>query len=230
MHHTYSENVIVEHGGWEAVNRRKKDALNWRTVSQEPFTTNALELKALGNKFFSAKDYVRACDAYDQAIESDDVDTHVLILLRSNRAAAFLQLNLFRQAKQDAQRAIEEGAKGKILSKARFRLAQALDGLGHHREALEVLALLKKGQAASMLARVRLRNDQSRSSKWYADQSNQASMRLSGAALDHYADYVGPIEVKTTSDGRGRGLFLTQSVKKTTLVLEYWCNGVQVDH
>ena len=218
MHHKCPENVIVERGGWDAVNRRKREALNWQKVSKG-HTPNASELKTLGNKFFLAKDYVRACDAYGQAIEAGDVDAHVRIVLHSNRAAAFLQRNLFRRAKHDAQRAIDEGAKGKILSKTRFRLAQALDGLGHHRAALEVLALLKKRKAASMVARVRLRYDQSRSSSWYADQNNQVSMRLSGEALDHYADYVGPIEVKSTSDGRGRGLFLTQPVKKSMLLL-----------
>eukprot|EP01035_Chromulina_nebulosa_P034542 gene34543-46354_t len=104
--------------------------------------------KNKGNEFYHAKNYKSAIEAYSKALEDLDAgnsaavqavavapSTYVSLLL--NRAAALLMLLQYREALVDCDRAISLDGNGN--SKALFRKATALKGLGRLDEAIAAL-------------------------------------------------------------------------------------------
>ena len=111
-------------------------------------TANAEDLKARGNKAFSAKDYANAIDLFTQAIALDGKN-HVLY---SNRSAAFCAQKSYQEALDDAQKAVDLKPD---WSKGYGRKGAALYGLNRLSEAQQAYneglavepenATLKKG-------------------------------------------------------------------------------------
>ncbi|KAL9096265.1 MAG: hypothetical protein Q9163_006457, partial [Psora crenata] len=88
--------------------------------------------KALGNKYFKAKDYMRAAAEYTKALTVEPESVTYL----SNRAAAYMSANRYRAALEDSQRAASiEAQNVKVLN----RLARIYTSMGRPTEALEVL-------------------------------------------------------------------------------------------
>ncbi|CEG37740.1 Myosin assembly protein/sexual cycle protein and related proteins [Plasmopara halstedii] len=128
-------------------------------------TTKMEALRAEGNAFFSAKDYENAVIKYTEGLSSapsssnlssdviKDVDTQ-RVLLWSNRAACFLQLEDFAAAEKDCTLALTIEPDN---SKARYRRAQAYMGLGNLTKAFKdvhlVLQQAPTNKAAATLAR-----------------------------------------------------------------------------
>ena len=106
----------------------------------------ALKRKNKGNEFYHAKNYKSAIESYSKALEDLDAgnsaiavavvsSTYISLLL--NRAAALLMLLQYREALTDCDRAISMDGNGN--SKALFRKATALKGLGRLDEAIAAL-------------------------------------------------------------------------------------------
>lgn len=91
--------------------------------------------KGKGNEFYKGKNYQSAINSYTKAIELDSTNAALL----TNRAAAALMLLQYKEAIQDCDAALvlENGN-----SKAFFRKATALKGLG---QLTEAIATLNKG-------------------------------------------------------------------------------------
>lgn len=88
--------------------------------------------KAKGNEFYKAAKYQEAVAAYSKAIDLDKTNAALL----TNRAAAYLMLLSYKEAKEDCDAAI---ALDDTNSKAYFRKATALKGLGRIDEAITAL-------------------------------------------------------------------------------------------
>jgi tetratricopeptide (TPR) repeat protein len=88
-----------------------------------------------GNDFYKAKNYSAAIASYTKAIELDTTSAALL----TNRAAASLMLLQYKEAIQDCDAALAIESDN---SKAYFRKATALKGLGKLNEAI---AALNKG-------------------------------------------------------------------------------------
>ncbi len=86
----------------------------------------------MGNNYYKAKNYKQAVDSYTKAIDLDPTNA----LLFTNRAAAALMLSQFKEAIHDCDQAI---TLDQTCSKAYFRKATALKGLGKVDLALEAL-------------------------------------------------------------------------------------------
>ncbi|KAL6451221.1 LOW QUALITY PROTEIN: STI1 Heat shock protein STI1 [Candida maltosa Xu316] len=66
--------------------------------------TTADEYKAEGNKYFAAKEFEKAIDAFTKAIEASPEPNHVLY---SNRSASYASLKNFTQAYEDAEQTVK---------------------------------------------------------------------------------------------------------------------------
>ncbi|XP_077527148.1 STIP1 homology and U-box containing protein 1 [Haemaphysalis longicornis] len=100
----------------------------------------AIELKDLGNKFFSARKYEDAISCYSKAIiKSPSTATYF-----TNRALCYLKLQQWELACQDCRRALELDSSS---VKGHFFLGQALQEMEYYDEAVKYL------QRASDLAR-----------------------------------------------------------------------------
>jgi tetratricopeptide (TPR) repeat protein len=98
--------------------------------------------KVKGNDFYKAKNYSAAIASYTKAIELDTTSAALL----TNRAAASLMLLQYKEAIQDCDAALVIENDN---SKAYFRKATALKGLGKLNEAI---AALNKGIITPFLA------------------------------------------------------------------------------
>ncbi|ODV64106.1 Hsp90 cochaperone STI1 [Ascoidea rubescens DSM 1968] len=91
--------------------------------------SSADELKALGNKAFSAKKFDEAIDYFTQAIAASSTPNHVLF---SNRSACFTSLHKYDKALEDAEKCVEIN---KTWAKGYNRIAAAHFGLDNLDEA-----------------------------------------------------------------------------------------------
>ncbi|KAL8758750.1 MAG: hypothetical protein Q9184_003842 [Pyrenodesmia sp. 2 TL-2023] len=98
--------------------------------------------KALGNKYFNSKDYVRAIAEYTKALAVEPQSVTYL----SNRAAAFMSANRFEEALADSKLAQElEPQNVKVL----HRLSRIYVSLGRPSEAVDVLNQIAAFQAVT---------------------------------------------------------------------------------
>jgi peptidyl-prolyl isomerase D len=106
-------------------------------------------VRQLGNAQFKAGDWSSAIGKYDKALrylEEDhpsEAETEQLsaacVPVVSNRAACYLKLEQWANARDDCQHVIEGRGGAKVASKVHYRLAQAFVGLGDTDEAAAVL-------------------------------------------------------------------------------------------
>lgn len=100
---------------------------------------SADEYKAQGNKFFAAKDFPNAIEAFTKAIEASETPNHVLF---SNRSAAYASLKNFSSALTDANECVkinDSWAKGySRVAAAEFGLGNLEDAKKGYSKALEL--------------------------------------------------------------------------------------------
>jgi DnaJ family protein C protein 7 len=96
---------------------------------KEP-AVDAEACKAAGNKFFKMRDYNKAIAEYTKAIDADPKNATYL----SNRSAAYMSANRYREALEDCKLADELDAGN---AKVQLRLARIYTGLGRPTEALD---------------------------------------------------------------------------------------------
>ncbi|TDH70322.1 hypothetical protein CCR75_002237 [Bremia lactucae] len=125
--------------------------------------TTMESLRAEGNQYFSAKEYQSALEKYTEALSAapsgqtrESLKNVVAqrVLLHSNRAACYLQLENFVAAEKDCTLALADAPDN---SKARYRRAQAFMGMGRMTQAFRdvqfVLQHVPTNKAAAALAR-----------------------------------------------------------------------------
>ncbi|KFY88611.1 hypothetical protein V500_06244 [Pseudogymnoascus sp. VKM F-4518 (FW-2643)] len=153
-------------------------------------------------------------DALAQPTSADEADT-----IKRNRSLAFLRTKQFDVALSDIGFPnFGENAPEKAI----FRAGEALYNLRRFDECCEVLAILCRLYPLNALARASSGRAQSRLREQKTGEFNfkllQAeAKKLRPPHLDH-ATYIGPIEVRQTTS-KGRGLFVTKSVKAGDLLL-----------
>jgi stress-induced-phosphoprotein 1 len=100
-------------------------------------TSNAEELKALGNKEFAAGNFASAIKYFTEAIQVDPSNA----VLYSNRSGAHSSTKNYQPALEDAERAVELRSE---WGKAWSRKATALQGLGRWEEAFKAWAKVRE--------------------------------------------------------------------------------------
>ena len=104
-------------------------------------SSDAESYKAAGNKFFKAGDFQKAITEYGRAIATNPTNSTYL----SNRSAAYMGLNRYKEALEDAKQADQlEPGSSKIL----LRLARIYTALGRPSEALSTYSQIRPQVAA----------------------------------------------------------------------------------
>lgn len=140
-------------------------------------------------------------------------------VLRRNRALAFLKTKQFDAALADTN---FPDFGSQPSEKAMFRAAEALYGLRRFEEARQVLETLTDSfpgntRAKDVLEHARKRCAEQSSGQYNFRRLQSGAQRCRPPQLDH-ATYIGPIEVREVAN-KGRGLFVTQSVRVGDLLL-----------
>lgn len=90
----------------------------------------ALNEKNQGNEFYKSKNFVKALEHYDKAIELDPTD----ITFLNNKAAVFFEQGSFEECIKQCEKSVEIGRENradfKIIAKAYARMASAYHKLG----------------------------------------------------------------------------------------------------
>ncbi|RUS20899.1 hypothetical protein BC937DRAFT_94090 [Endogone sp. FLAS-F59071] len=175
----------------------------------EPCIKSADDLKRKGNEQFTRKDYVSAINTYTQALGLEPRND----LLLSNRAQAYLNLNQFHKAQDDAEEAWNVS---KTNIKARFRQAKALYGMKLYEKASAILKDLKTStEIQQLLQSIQQRLEEQQHGRYDIKGIIEESRSIH--YLDH-ADYVGHVRV-TDIPGKGRGMMATENIVEGTLLL-----------
>ncbi|RUS34537.1 hypothetical protein BC938DRAFT_479791 [Jimgerdemannia flammicorona] len=178
----------------------------------KPQIKNAAVLQRRGNEQFVAKDYASAIESYTQALEVEPND----VVLLSNRAQAYLNLQQFWHALQDAEAAVKiDGANTKAL----FRHAKALYGMRLYKEASNSLQKLSTPtpETRELTRRTQQRLEEQEHGRYdvFGILKDAQSMRM--PYLDN-ANYVGPVRI-TEIPGKGRGMVATKEIAEGTLLM-----------
>ncbi|OBT80180.1 hypothetical protein VF21_00589 [Pseudogymnoascus sp. 05NY08] len=179
---------------------------------------SAEELKLKGNLAMKEGNFWESIAIYSDALAQptsvDEADT-----IKRNRSLAFLRTKQFDAALSDTG---FPNFGDNASEKAMFRAGEALYHLGRFDECCKVLAMLYRLYPLNVLARASLDRAKSRLAEQKTGEFNfkllQAeAKKLRPPHLDH-ATYIGPVEVRQTAS-KGRGLFVTKSVKAGDLLL-----------
>ncbi|KAI0353060.1 hypothetical protein OH77DRAFT_1407932 [Trametes cingulata] len=172
-----------------------------------------------GNEYFKASNWFLAAFAYSYALALD----HNAIVLRLNRAEAYVRLGYHSGAAYDAQDVLNQVAVSEALAgKALFRLAKARYGRGEFRAAEQDFIRWQRSHvgdasAESWLARcrARIREGDTGVYDWTAlFRSAKRKIRVDAA------NFLGALEVRRMPHrGGGRGMVTTQDVKTGALLL-----------
>jgi tetratricopeptide (TPR) repeat protein len=140
-------------------------------------------------------------------------------VLKRNRALAYLKTKQFDAALTDTN---FPDFGSQPSEKALFRAAEALYALRRFQEARQVLELLSDSFPSNTRAEDVLEHARNRCSEQGSGQYNFKRLQVEARKsrppqLDH-ATYIGPIEVRKVAN-KGRGLFVTQSVRAGDLLL-----------
>ncbi|KDQ15110.1 hypothetical protein BOTBODRAFT_302161 [Botryobasidium botryosum FD-172 SS1] len=185
----------------------------------KPTPRTANEWKDLGNVHFKASQYLAAAVAYSNGLETDPN----AYILRLNRAAAYLRLEHFSAALDDATAVLARTPLPVDEEiKARFRVAQAEYGLGKYEAAVtELKACLSLSpnlaELSAWFARCRDRIRESEGRYDWVQMFRDA--QIPKRRLD-IAEYLGPIKVQPILQrGGGRGVVATRAIKAGELLL-----------
>jgi DnaJ homolog subfamily C member 7 len=117
-----------------------------------------IDRKNLGNEYYKGKDYFSAIDAYSRAIVLDPTAP----LLLTNRAAAYLMLQKYKETISDCDKALQLDTS---CSKAYFRKATALRNLGNLSDAIIMVEKGLEYDATNAIGKQELKSLKSLQSK-----------------------------------------------------------------
>uniref|UniRef100_A0A914DRS6 Uncharacterized protein n=1 Tax=Acrobeloides nanus TaxID=290746 RepID=A0A914DRS6_9BILA len=199
------------------VDETNKDLLSQAGVlawyKPERFTFEMLKKKA--NELFKSGDYEEALKFYHHALEIHP-ESEVIHL---NMAATLLQLERFYEAYEEAYKAVRGDLTEDLKDKALFRMGKAAYGMRIWQKAFDHFESLDASRLPSAvveLAKVKSRLHEATTGK-YDLRKIYKKPRQKMQFFD-VADYTGPVKVADIP-GKGKGLVVTEDVKKGTLLL-----------
>ncbi|KAI5068695.1 hypothetical protein GOP47_0017040 [Adiantum capillus-veneris] len=191
------------------------------------------QLKDQGNYHFRQKNYDGAVQLYgmciDKLVASGDpaIDAKSLVLAYCNRAQCFLLLGRWIEAYDDCIKALELDPHH---GKSSFRLGKALHHMQEYSLACDVLEKTGErncpentgGVVAEQLEKSRTFLAQStlgNYGEFLQKYLTSAESCKAGHNAPECSEYLEPVAIRLTPDGKGRGLFATKDLKAGSLVL-----------
>lgn len=184
--------------------------LSWFKPINETFE----EIKEKGNEYYKQHEYEKSIKFYTRAMK---IQKNPVIYL--NRSAAYLQLERYYEAYNDAQLAYKCDLN---KEKALFRMGKAAYGMQKWKKAVQHFTAMinmypNRIEAADELIKSKKRMEESLSGKYDLNMLYEDAYVKKIRHLD-IAEYVGSVEIRDTFDGN-KGLFATENIKKGTLLL-----------
>jgi tetratricopeptide (TPR) repeat protein len=156
------------------------------------------ELKALGTAYFKKGLLIPAARIWSLGIRRDPKYTE----LRLNRAQAYISLEWYNAALDDALHALESSSTSNLATKAAYRAARAEYGLSCYPAALGRFQVIEDDSAREWETRCRRRIQETQDGEYRWTDMFQEGQALV-PRLD-VASYTGPIKVELV-EGRGGG-------------------------
>ncbi|KAI5074754.1 hypothetical protein GOP47_0010715 [Adiantum capillus-veneris] len=181
-----------------------------------------LQLKEKGNAFFASQDWSKAIQYYGECIirivqegKEKGENQSLLLAAYSNRAEARMKLGLYEEALIDCDAALSIDPDH---LKSKYRKGRALHGMTRFQDASACLEELLSRHPE--LSEIRAFLDTMKSANIASEMIKGLSdFVLNRKIIPKFSDYVGPVVVRQTEDGRGRGLFATAKVRPGELLL-----------
>ncbi|MCO5579122.1 hypothetical protein L7F22_032974 [Adiantum nelumboides] len=180
-----------------------------------------LQLKEKGNTFFASQDWSKAIQCYGECIikliqeGKEKEDENLVLAAYSNRAEAHMKLGSYREALIDCEAALSINPDH---VKSEYRKGRALHGLMQFQDASVCLEGLLSRHPE--LSEVRSFLDTMKSTVVASEMIEGLSdFVLNRKIIPKFSDFVGPVVVRQTEDGRGRGLFATARVRPGDLLM-----------
>jgi tetratricopeptide (TPR) repeat protein len=191
----------------------ESDNLLRSTKWHRPVHKTFEELKADGNRLFWAKNFAKAIQVYDLALQKEP--GHPAINL--NKAVALLSIERYHEAYQCAL--LARGNDGVDQGKVELWMGRAAYGLREWSRAVEHFASLigmkpDLNEAKELLDKANRRLEESRTGQY----DMHFLVRNSNSIDVDVADFVGPVEIAEIP-GKGRGLVTMTAVSRGTLLL-----------
>lgn len=206
---TNNDPVVIQ-AGWS----NGSDELKKLTDSVNHLNLDSNSLKKVGNMYYKSKRYFEAIEAYKLAIAEDPLD-HILY---SNLSAAYLALEKFDEALENARKAI---SLDRNHLKSLFRMVKALVGLQRVEAGLDLLHETEKDwngnkEMDDLLKRI---HRIQRAKKGHFDLSElwTEAQRMTLPKLQ-LEDYIGPIKIGKIDDRKGYGLIAVTEIQAGTLL------------
>lgn len=203
--------VIFLHGD-EAVAR---SAVWPNPVPRPPHAeATTLELKALGTAYFKQKLLIPAARIWSLGIRRDPTYAE----LRLNRAQAYISLEWYRAALDDALHALESLSTSNLATKAAYRAARAEYGLSRYHAALGRFQVIEDDAAREWETKCHRRIQETEDGEYRWIDMFQEGQALV-PRLD-VASYTGPIKVELVAGrGGGRGVFASRDIQTGELLV-----------
>jgi hypothetical protein len=200
--------------------------ITWRFGANIPgavkIPSTAQGCKEAGNKHFKAAHWLAAAMAYTKGLELDPSD----VLLRANRAEAFLKLEYFSAAFSDAEKVLASPDPPEMIRhKALLRAGRAAYSQGNFEQAVRYFQDYRACTSNAADANDWLRRALSRIMEQKNGQYDWLKILLesqSNHAVD-LAEYVGPVEIVRIPALQGRGMVATRDIKIGELLVSS-CN------
>ncbi|MCO5568492.1 hypothetical protein L7F22_022191 [Adiantum nelumboides] len=180
-----------------------------------------LQLKEKGNAFFASQDWCKAIRYYGECIikliqeGKEKEDENLLLAAYSNRAEAYMKLGSYQEALIDCEAALSIDPDH---VKSEYRKGRALHGLMQFQDASVCLEGLLSRHPE--LSEVRSFLDTMKSTVVASEMIEGLSdFVLNRKIIPKFSDFVGPVVVRQTENGRGRGLFATARVRPGELLM-----------
>lgn len=183
---------------------------------------SAHQLKELANSHFSKRSWQKAINAYSKGIEVANIDSEAVVL-RLNRAAAYLKSDRPGRALQDLRATIDTptiGSNPTLKEKALYRMATAEYQLRRYSAAAESIENLRRLRHLSKDAEDlsdRIANRLRERLTGVYDWPTLYKASEDGTTID-VSDFAGSLSLRVIP-GRGRGIMASRSIKAGELLL-----------
>ncbi|UJR24077.1 hypothetical protein I4U23_027045 [Adineta vaga] len=174
--------------------------INWKTETPKIHKIQtAAEYKTLGNDCFKQGKFYEAIKAYSDGISSLGTSDPEISVLKLNRSQTYLKVHHFEAALNDSFYGLESYDEALVQIKKLLETDPGnVDG---------------KKELTSIMTRI----EEKEKGIYNFDQMLKEAKKSSTPRLD-YASYVGPVQLTEIAE-RGRGLVLTEDVRKGQLIL-----------
>ncbi|KAL2630014.1 hypothetical protein R1flu_014700 [Riccia fluitans] len=194
---------------------------------KEVIKTELQKLHLEGNEYFNKSQWWRAVERYSQCIQfalpfsleripaGAEIKRDILVVSASNRTQALLNQRLWETALLSAEEALKYNPKH---VKSLYRKAKAFEGLQDYKKAFLILEEALELSPNNKVIKDTVDHCKALHRQSVTGEYNIAKLLCRPGPTPIFSDYVGPLEIRSTSHA-GRGIFLTEDVEAGKILM-----------